>query len=167
MLISHYNDFCVYLKICCAHNEMCKRVYYNNDRFFSHILCWKYDNVAIVFIQKRIYRQYIDYSVKNQDNYEMKVYFLNLTLIWKKTRGQKSQENGQVLLIRAEKCELCLWLDVILVSTSLKNERYITWVSCNLISSTIVSYFLQFWCCRRFVALLLVCLAIQTMTSRQ
>jgi hypothetical protein len=53
--------------------------------------------------------------MKNQDNYGMKYNFLNLILIWKKSRGQKSQElERQMLLIRTEKYELCLWLDDIL-----------------------------------------------------
>jgi hypothetical protein len=78
--------YCVYfnglfLVVCilrlCAHNESGKRVYYKNDRFFSRFLCRKYDNVAMVFIQKRKTVFYWDFNVniaicfslKNQDNY--------------------------------------------------------------------------------------------------
>jgi hypothetical protein len=66
----------------CAHNESCKRVYYINDRFFFRFLSGKYDNVLSdgvypepkksILLRLRQYRP-ISYSVKNQDNYGMKV----------------------------------------------------------------------------------------------
>jgi hypothetical protein len=110
----------------CARNESCKRVYYKNDRFFSRFLCGKYDNVlsddvypeakTVFYWDFNVNTQYIGYSVKNQDTtMEWKYNLWNLTLIWKKTRGQKSQENVKCYWFVGKHINyVCMWLDDIL-----------------------------------------------------
>ena len=83
----------------------------------------------------------------------------------KENKRSKITRERQMLLIRTGKYELCLWLDDILQAVYKFKKWRLHYLSelYSLISSTIVSwYVLRFWCCRRFVALLVFVLAIQT-----
>jgi hypothetical protein len=58
-----------------------------------------------------------------------------------KTRGQKSQENVKCYwFVRKNMNYGCGSMTICKQLTSLENDRYITWVSCNLISSAILKF---------------------------
>jgi hypothetical protein len=89
-------------------------------------------------------------------------FYININ--FKENKRSKSQENVKCYwFARKNMNYVCGSMTFFKQLISLKNEGYITWVSCNLISSTIVSYFVRFWCCRRFVALV-VCFGHTTTT---